>query len=67
MFIENIRASGVRANNVKLLSTFSVQKFSQESISFQEKIIAKSGLGQETYLPSGAPDLHVNRVIRIPL
>ena len=31
----------------------SLQTFNEQSLSFQEKLIARSGLGQETYLPDG--------------
>ena len=30
-----------------------LQTFNEQSLSFQEKLIARSGLGQETYLPDG--------------
>jgi hypothetical protein len=30
-----------------------VQKFTPESVEFQAKILARSGLGAETYLPPG--------------
>jgi hypothetical protein len=32
---------------------FFLQKFTPESIEFQSKILARSGLGDDTYLPPG--------------
>jgi len=34
-----------------------MQRFTKESLEFQEKILARSGLGQDTYLPPGR--LHI--------
>ena len=32
-----------------------VQCFNQEALDFQARVLERSGLGEETYLPSGAP------------
>lgn len=32
---------------------FLLQAFTQQSLEFQEKIMERSGLGDETYLPAG--------------
>ena len=44
------RSSGMTLKRVKLLT---LQGFTPESITFQEKMVAKGGLGDETYLPDG--------------
>ena len=38
-----------------LLLLLLLQTFTPESLEFQEKIIARSGLGQQTYRPPGRP------------
>ena len=36
------------------MGLLTLQGFTPESITFQEKMVAKGGLGDETYLPEGA-------------
>jgi hypothetical protein len=38
---------------VRHATPFAPQKFTPESIEFQSKILARSGLGDDTYLPPG--------------
>jgi hypothetical protein len=38
----------------------SLQAFTEKSMDFQTKIIERSGLGDETYLPDGARIVHIH-------
>ena len=38
---------------LSLLSPLLLQKFNKESLEFQQKLLERSGLGNETYLPAG--------------
>ena len=44
-----------------------LQKFTEDSLAFQEKIITRSGLGPQTYLPPGEQGAARGREMRAAL
>jgi Fe-S-cluster formation regulator IscX/YfhJ len=50
-----VSPAGVRHADLDLMCA--LQKFDDEALAFQERIIERAGLGDETYLPMGAHPL----------